>query len=139
MPKTKAKKSGQHFRGKAGSQFRAKGSPEKIDQQVGKKWRLDLLEDNRFTKTTNRLNTYVESDHVLAQKKLNLYKSLLQQRENDILSLERKESLRVQADREDVRTNHYIPGDCKKGRPLCLESLKCVASICASGSQYSKV
>lgn len=100
--------------------------------------RLDLLEDSRCTKTTNSLNCFEEPDHVQAQKKLNLYKSLLQQKENELLSWQRKESLRDQAERE-VRTNHSIPGDSKKGRPLCLESLRCVASICASGSQYSKV
>lgn len=61
-------------------------------------------------------------------------------------ALERQLSLRLKkVTPEATETPHYIPGlytgthGERNGRPLTLETLRKVASICASGSQYSKM
>ena len=130
---------GQNLRGKAGARCRSKGSPPAKKQELGDYWRPDLLRDNaRSTQNSTACEGFVEE----ARKKLKLFQILLQERDATIQSFERKETLRTQSTTQQTGTNHYIPNadeSSPKGRPLTLESLRCVASICASGSQYSKV
>ena len=137
MPKVTKKKTNRlNFRN-AGIRFQ--GSPKAKTQEVGIKMRLDMLEETRTT--ANSLKFYDEPHHVQeAQKRLKLYKALVQQRENELLAMQRAASLRTKEPPPVIRTNHVIPGSSKKtGRPLTLETLQSVASICASGSQYTKV
>jgi hypothetical protein len=131
---------GQHLRGQAGEQFRSTGSPPAKIQEHGPYWKRAALDLTRTTETS--LATFDEFDIEEARVKTKLYETLLQQKDEKIRSLERKETLRLLPSDLKSRTKHYIPtpnsDKVPKGRPLTLESLRSVASICASGSQYSK-
>lgn len=61
-----------------------------------------------------------------------------EQLEAEVAKLQRKMALREQAPK-DTSTPHYLPGAVKNGRPIILETLQHVASVCGSGGQFSKV
>lgn len=86
----------------------------------------------------------------------------LEDLEKEIVSLNKRISLRTNQTNEiETRTSHYIPGifstrkiirsfsfsiginfgsnGDRHGRPLCMETLRLTASICATGSQFTKV
>lgn len=121
-----SKKSG---RGANLSFVRPKGSPKATTPQVGKKWKI-LYEETRPTDNSSRTE---RNDEIVAlHDKNNRLKA-------ELKAATMQAALRDKKAAEQPATPHRLPNSPNEGRPLTLETLRYVASICASGSQPSKV
>lgn len=122
------------------------------EQEEGDYWKkMNARPSNTVTSSAIvPLSTAIETLRVHT----NELKDLLDDKEQEIdalqdelRTLQRQISLRSRSSTDEnsqAKTPHYIPDTCtgdrgnKNGRPLCYETLQLVASVCASGSQYSK-
>lgn len=117
---------------------RFRGSPTPKPPQVSPYWNK---KGERREKKSN--------DPILEEvAKLRIENNELRMRLTESQKSEEKErllvSLRTRKEVKPKKTPHYIPGmyvgnrGAKNGRPLSLETLRKVTSICASGLQFSK-
>jgi hypothetical protein len=134
-------KRGANFR--KGSTYRSIGSPPAKEVKDGIKWNLEPTHVVRSSSNSMKIVPFIEDGKkdliILEQQKL-------------IMTLERKDSLRAisvtpstaSSTASSTTSSHYIPNmysgtrEDKVGRPLNLDILRKVASICCAGLQYTK-
>ena len=145
-------------RGSNLSKNRPKGSPVSKEVKDGIKWDLTPNQTTRTPRASSSLESFGNQGDVSdlfsdINSALGQKDRTIKELELKCLSLERKISLKSSQpiispifplSITPTKTPHYIPDlysgtrSERNGRPLCLETLTKVTSICASGGQFSK-